>query len=261
MAENRTIKPQNVPPSLLKKLEVRYGPVDMEKDFFDRELQTYYKFSGIDPDTGGISHDIIRLVPFKDSFVKLFDAMKALEILTNHEDNQNNQNLKNIALELRNLFNRYRTYLRKNYPDQYEQIKNQLKEISTTGGGSGAATFTPGTGMQYATPKAFLKGKTPKPPKNMYGYKLVPEKIKKSGLEVKKLFEAESPKEFQDQRIAAFDLVREKLNDVYKLIDKGREDTIDYYQTNPASYAVVVATDLILDYLDDIKILLKGEEE
>lgn len=174
-----------------------------------------------------------------------------------------------------------------------------IDEMSTTGGGGGAASFTPGTGMQYATPLAFSKGKKPKPPKYMYklgyklvkklnknpgstlgpgpsasnkgvkqnayvkqfGYKLVPDKIKKSGLETKKLFEAESPKEFQDQRIAAFDIVREKLNDVYKLIDKGREDTIDYYQTNPASYAVVVPTDLILDYLNDIETLLKENEE
>ena len=32
-----------------------------------------------------------------------------------------------------------------------------IEEMSTTGGGAGAATFTPGTGMQYATPYAFRK--------------------------------------------------------------------------------------------------------
>ena len=33
-------------------------------------------------------------------------------------------------------------------------VREELEEVSTTGGG---ATFTPGTGAQYATPKAFDK--------------------------------------------------------------------------------------------------------
>ena len=36
-----------------------------------------------------------------------------------------------------------------------EYIKEQLSEVSTTGTG---ASFTPGTGAQYATPFAFSKG-------------------------------------------------------------------------------------------------------
>ena len=35
-----------------------------------------------------------------------------------------------------------------------------VDEISTTGGGAGAASFTPGTGGQYATPFAFRKKRT-----------------------------------------------------------------------------------------------------
>jgi hypothetical protein len=175
------------------------------------------------------------------------------------------------------------------------KINSPIDEVSTTGGGGGVAFFTPGTGMQYATPLAFSKEKKPKPLKYMYklgyklvkklnkspgstlgqgppasnkgvkqnayvkqfGYKLVPNKIKKSGLETKKLFEAEFPEEFQNQRIEAFEIIRKKLNDIYKLLDSGKKYTIDYYQTNPTSYAVVTPTDLILDYLNDIETLLK----
>jgi len=36
-----------------------------------------------------------------------------------------------------------------------EYIKEQLSEVSTTGTG---ASFSPGTGAQYATPNAFSKG-------------------------------------------------------------------------------------------------------
>ena len=50
-----------------------------------------------------------------------------------------------------------------------------VDENTTTGGGAGSASFTPGTGMQYATPYAFTGGKKAKEPKALkdLGYKLV----------------------------------------------------------------------------------------
>ena len=58
-----------------------------------------------------------------------------------------------------------------------EVIKNIIKEMSMTGGGVAGATFTPGEGMQTATPVA---GKA----KNYYvkklGFKLVPKGRPKS---------------------------------------------------------------------------------
>ena len=84
--------------------------------------------------------------------------------------------------------------------------------MSTTGGGAGSATFSTGTGMQYATPYAFKKkkkklkkegvgatlGPGPKATEDgvkdnayvkQFKYKLVPKKIKGSGIIVKQLFE------------------------------------------------------------------------
>ena len=57
---------------------------------------------------------------------------------------------------VRDAFNKYRTHLRNNYRDEYLKIKGRggVDEISTTGG---TASFTPGKGMQYATPYAFKK--------------------------------------------------------------------------------------------------------
>ena len=40
-----------------------------------------------------------------------------------------------------------------------EAVKSVLKEMSMTGGGTAGAAFTPGVGMNYATPKAFKKKK------------------------------------------------------------------------------------------------------
>ena len=141
----------------------------------------------------------------------------------------------------------------------------KIKEQSSTGGGG--ASFTPGAGMQYATKYSFKKGTNEKGVKNPYYYKLgwkaVPDKIKGSGLEVRQLFEEELLNEysdFQQERIKAFDSVEQELNQITQMLSNARNTTAEFYAANPGSYEVVIATDLILDYLKDIKTLLKGEE-
>jgi hypothetical protein len=255
------LKPKDVNPALLKRLEAKYGPIK-DTDFFSDTLDTYYKTSNIDPETNSINHDVIKLASFGNSLKKLSDAVKTLRQLLGTEEARNDQNIKDISDELKDVFNKYRTYLRKYYPDQYEQIKNTLEEVSTTGGGAGAASFSPGTGAQYATPYAFSGKKKGKySDGGMYtkkfGYKLVPNKIKGSGLEVKNLFEAESSDSFQKKRIAAFDEIEQQLNDVYKMLSNAKNETVQYYTDNPSSYSVVKPTDLILDYIKDIKNLLE----
>ncbi len=90
-----------------------------------------------------------------------------------------------------------------------------------------------------------------------FGYKLVPDKIKGSGIVVKKLWEEESLNNFHKERIGAFDLIEKEMNDIYKMLSNARNETSDYYTNNPKSYAVVKPTDLVLDYIKDIKDLLK----
>ena len=288
MAEEKDIlKPKDVEPSLIKRLEAAYGPVDMERDFFSADLDTYFKTSSINPETNSVGHDIIKLASFGDSLEKMSDAVRALKILMTTDEAEKDQNIQNVARELKDVFNKYRTHLRKNYPDQYAEIKRQLEEMSTTGGGAGAASFTGGTGMQYATPYAFKKkkkkidegigadlGPGPKASEDgvkdnayvkQFKYKLVPKDKngnyvqKGSGLEVKQLFEAESASEFQKKRIAAFDQVEQGLNDIYKMLSNAKNETVKYYNDNESSYAVVKPTDLVLDYIKDIKDLLKGK--
>ena len=66
--------------------------------------------------------------------------------------------------------------------------------------------------------------------------------------------------QFHDQRIMAFDSIETRLEDIKKLLRQGKIETIAYYRENPTSYTVVKGTDLINDYINDIEILLKGEE-
>ena len=161
-----------------------------------------------------------------------------------------------------------------------------VDENTTTGGGS--ASFTPGTGMAYATPYAFNKNKKAKGTDDdiytkEFGYKLVKENINKgdgvdldaygyklvpknkagnyvqkgSKLDVKQLFEDQ--KDFQLKRVAAFDVIEQELNDIYKMLSNAKNETSEYYNDNPSSYNVIKPTDLVLDYIKDIKDLLKGE--
>ena len=299
MEQNNILKPKDVDSSLLIRLEDKYGPIDVVNDFFDSSLKNYYKTTNIDDETGAITHTKYKLASFGDSLQKMYSALKALKQLLATDDARNDNTIQKILVDFKEVFNKYRTHLRTSYPDQYRQIRDQLKEISGTGGGAGAASFSGGTGMQYATPYAFRRkgqkandkaykelGYTdikegiganlgPGPTASgdgvkdnayvkQFKYKLVPKNKngnyvqKGSGLEVDQLFEVESALEFQSQRIRAFDQIEQEINDIYKMLSNAKNETADYYNNNESSYSVVKPTDLILDYVKDIKDLLKN---
>ena len=117
-----------------------------------------------------------------------------------------------------------------------------------------------GEGIGYLTPNAFGKKK-----KNVYtsqyGYKLVPKKIKGSGMIVKQLFEKTDRNEFQAKRIAAFDEVEERFNNISKLISNAKNKTAEYYNENPGSYEVVYSTDYIFELLEEIEAKLLNNPE
>lgn len=110
-----------------------------------------------------------------------------------------------------------------------------------------------GEGMGYLTPRAFGKMKN-NVYTSQYGYKLVPKKIKGSGLEVKQLFEYS---DFQEGRISGFDKVEEKVNAISILLSNAKNETVKFYNENPGSYAVVYSTDMVNELLDDIAEMLK----
>ena len=214
----------------------------------------------IDPETGRITWDVDEIPDFEGTFERFYELRQFLSQLSIQAKDEVISKIKDRVIKD---FNSFRTHLRKNYPEEYRRSKineDEIDEISTTGG---SATFTPGTGMNYATPYAFSGKKKYKYKDGgiytkKFGYKLVPDKIKGSGLEVKQLFEAaQTPEEFQKERIAAFDTVESEINDIYKMLSNAKNETSDYYSENPGSYDVLKPTDLILDYLKDIKTLLQ----
>ena len=140
------------------------------------------------------------------------------------------------------------------------KLNKPVEETNTTGGSAG---FTPGTGANYATPNAFSGKKKGKYDNGgmytkKFGYKLVPTKIKGSGMEVKPLFEGDF-NDFQQERISSFNEIEKEINDIYKMLSNAKNETSDFYSDNPSSTDVIYPTDLILDYLKDIKDILNQE--
>ena len=159
-----------------------------------------------------------------------------------------------------------------------ELIQNRLKEISATGTG---ASFTAGTGENYATPAAFNPNTNAKGTKNIYYYKLGFKPVNAKalnkaakGIDVKKLWEEEETKfdiesylsslptdneeikKYIAGRLGDFDLLSSKLKELIVLLQEAKKETINSYRENP-EFRAVYGTDLAVSLLDDIIKLFK----
>jgi len=79
-----------------------------------------YTVTKIDPITGQISWEI-DYVPAFDSVYKKFDALK--DAMADLDRRTNDSTIDNIADRMKGLFNQYRTYIRKNYPEEYSKFQ------------------------------------------------------------------------------------------------------------------------------------------
>ena len=69
--------------------------------------------------------------------------------------------------------------------------------------------------------------------------------------------EENKAKEFQQERINAFDGLEARIDDIKKLLRQAKIETIKTYRDQPKTYAVIKPTDLIGDFLNDIETLLE----
>ena len=108
--------------------------------------------TNIDPVTGQITWDVEYSADYQKLFKDITDLMKTAKEIA---DLTGEAFFKDHYLDIRKRRNELRTYLRNNKANEYSRIKG-LDEMSGTGGG---ASFSTGTGAQYATPFAFKKKK------------------------------------------------------------------------------------------------------
>jgi hypothetical protein len=223
----------------LKEIEV--GDTDIKKG-----VKT--TVSDVDPETGAITYDVENVANFSSTYNALQQAREFLNTLEKTGKAKDDTTIDSFAEDITKLFNAFRTHVRKNYPEEYERV-SRLKEQSSTATGGDA--FAGGEGAQYATPFAFRK-KGKKSPSIYYyklGYKPVPKIVPKS-YDIKKLFEYS---DFQSKRIAAFDEIEKRLNNIYPLLSNAKDKTAEMYSGNESNYQIVYSTDYVFELLDEIE--------
>jgi hypothetical protein len=157
-------------------------------------------------------------------------------------------------------------------------IRKKLAEMNATN--IGGASAIPGQGIGMSTKPAFKKikegpgatlgmgpsageeGVTDNAYVKQFKYKLVPKKIKGSGLEVKKLWEDETINEMNDvqkRRIASLDEIEELLNEIQPLVSNAKNETVELYGGNAGSYDINKPIEIVKSYLKEIKQLLSEQ--
>ena len=116
-----------------------------------------------DPETGKITSKVIRK-PSLSNMVKDLEA-EIQDFKKIIKDKPDDMVLYNISEELKEIYNKFRTHIRKNYPEEYKKVDG----ASSVGTG---ASFQAGVGAGYATPYAFGDNKRKKK-KGYMGYKEV----------------------------------------------------------------------------------------
>ena len=238
----------------LKEIEV--GDTDIRKG-----VKT--TVSDVDPETGAVTYDVENVADFSSTYKELEQAKKFLRDLEQTGKAKDDTTLDKLADELSSIFNKFRTHIRKNYPEEYERVlrlkEEEIDEQSSTA--QGGMALSGGVGAQYATPRAFSKNKKGKGAASIYyyklGYKPVP-KIKPKSYDIKKLFEYN---DFQQNRISVFDDIEKKIDMILPMLSNAKNKTAEYYNENPGSYAINYPTDAILVELDDIIKQLKAGDE
>ena len=140
------IKPSELSPTFIKKIEDRYGKIDMKNDFFADDLSYYAKTTNVESeeDGGGVENTIIKLPSFVTLFTNLEKAKDDAKQLASNKELRGDTEYKKQYVKVRDTFNDFRTFFRNNYPDQYElatgKIQEMVKEISTSGAAGGYLT-------------------------------------------------------------------------------------------------------------------------
>lgn len=68
-----------------------------------------------------------------------------------------------------------------------------------------------------------------------------------------------SKQEYIKKRIIAFDEINQELKQLKNILRNAKKETLKYYKKNP-NYAVLYGTDLVKDYIEDIKQILNKDE-
>ena len=108
----------------LKEIEV--GDTDIRKG-----VKT--TVSDVDPETGAITYDVENVADFSSTYKELEQAKKFLRDLEQTGKAKDDTTLDKLADELSSIFNKFRTHIRKNYPEEYERVLRLKEALSIAG--------------------------------------------------------------------------------------------------------------------------------
>ena len=86
----------------------------------DREKEFYFVDEPADPETGGVKSKVV----YKRSFANMVKDIEAeaVDMQKLSDENPDDLVIYKIAEELKEIFNKFRTHVRKNYPNEYKKI-------------------------------------------------------------------------------------------------------------------------------------------
>jgi len=86
----------------------------------------------VNPETGAITWDIKDVADFTSTYKELEKAKDFLSKLEKTGKSKDDPAIDKLAAEIQELFNTFRTHIRKNYPEEYERV-SRLKENALQG--------------------------------------------------------------------------------------------------------------------------------
>ena len=120
---------KRIPESFLKKIEKKYGPIP-KGSYFTNNFSTYWE--KLEPDYGGEVNTGTRSVSNQyrlPNFSKIFKGFTKMrddiKFIKQNKDVQGDEKIKGIFDKLDDVFNEYRTHLRKNYPEEHRKLNNE----------------------------------------------------------------------------------------------------------------------------------------
>ena len=242
-----------------------YKALKKAKDFIDY-LDKSAEKTKTDPRIDKFAIDLARLFNDFRSHVRKVYPEEYKRVLRLKEEEEGAKDVENIEKFLPKINNKAEwgellgKILNLEIPSVNDNIKKQalLKVIKQLK----ESEIDEGEGIGYLTPKAFDKNKKSTGAPSIYyyklGYKPVPKKIKGAGTIVKQLFEYSN---FQQKRINVFNEIEDKINNILPMLSNAKNETAEYYNENPGSYAIVVPTDYILEILDEVELKLKQVQD
>ena len=110
-----------------KSLVDRYGePLNGGKhDFFSKNMDTYFKATEKNDETGSIAHAVIRLPSFGSLYHNFSDIVKDIKKLMGSDDIRKDERARELFELIKTNFRKVQRYLRTERPEQYRMLKLQ----------------------------------------------------------------------------------------------------------------------------------------